>query len=86
MDNSILHLIFSNDYDAHDKSAIINERLTKKLDKAYTDLFELLTDEQKEKFEKYDNASLDEQCETNERYFKRGVKFGVLLLAECMFD
>lgn len=86
MQNSVIDEIYKNEYDAHAKSEKANGNLIEKASKAYDELIEALTEEQKVKFDNFLNLDLDEQCQSNADYFKRGVKFGVLIMAECMFD
>ena len=88
MENSVIDYIYETDqtiYDEVEKSKEYREASELVL-KVYNKLKETLTDEQKEEFEKFiDNEG---ECETikNRITFRCGVKYGVRIVAESMFD
>ena len=61
--------------------SILDERM-----KIHNKLIEMLTKEQREQFNKYIDSELGEFALSNDAYFKLGMKMGIRLAAECMFD
>lgn len=62
------------------------ERLRTKESELYDEFTKSLNKEQNEQFEKFIKILMDEECEASESYFRMGVKVGVRLVSECMFD
>lgn len=87
MEHSIIDFFLHND-DTHEAVKYSEEykKVSDKRYKIYKELTEILTEEQKEQFEKFVNLEIDEIALSNEAYFRLGVKVGVRLVSECMFD
>ena len=87
MEHSVIDYLLHND-DTHE--AIKYSKEYKKVSdtryKIYNELMAMLTEEQKEKLDKFVNLEIDEFALSNEAYFKSGLKAGVRLVSECMFD
>ncbi len=62
------------------------KELTALKQKVYDKLFETLSKEQKGLMKKYEDLESDAHVIYEEAYFRLGVKTGVRLTAECMFD
>ena len=87
MEHSIINYILHNDY-TH-KAVKYSEEYKKVSDKrfkVYEKLRNMLTDEQREQFDLFEELETEERCLKSESYFKLGVKVGVRLVSECMFD
>lgn len=87
MEHSIIDFLLHND-DTHETVKYSEEykKVSDKRYKIYKELTEILTEEQKEQFEKFVNLEIDEIALSNDAYFRLGVKVGVRLVSECMFD
>ena len=88
MEHSVIDFILNEDIDIPDKvyGELQSSKSIKKRDKYYNQLREMLTDEQKNLFDKYCELEVDEIRISNDTYFKEGVKIGVRIVAESMFD
>ena len=87
MEHSIIEYILYNDYTCEAvKYSKEYKRVSDKRYKIYNELREMLTNEQREKFDKYVDLEMDEFALSNDAYFKLGVKVGVRFVSECMFD
>ena len=87
MERSIIDFILHRD-DLHEGIRENKEyrRISDKRYKIYERLMETLSQEQKELFENFVNLEIDEFAIRNDDYFKMGVKIGVRLVSECIFD
>ena len=54
--------------------------------KVYERLYKMLTKEQREVFDKFEELETDERSRKVEIYLKAGIKMGMRLVAESMFD
>ena len=87
MEHSIIEYILHNDYTheavqySKEYEKVLDERM-----KIHNKLREMLTDEQRKQFDEYVNSELGEIALSNEAYFKLGIKMGVRLVSESMFD
>lgn len=86
MKNSIIEDLFVEAYDAHESKSTKQTSLHLKLSEAYNDFYGILSKEQQEMFKKLEDLQSDDMTVTEANYFKRGVKFAVRLLTECLFD
>lgn len=87
MEHSIIDYILHNDetHEAVRNSKEYN-KVSDKRYKIHNKLREMLTEEQREEFDKYIDLELEEFALSNEAYFKLGIKMGVRLVSESMFD
>lgn len=87
MEHSIIDIILNGD-EFHEKLHREPEyyEAFQKMNKSLQKFKETLTDEQKKVFDELENSVWEEHCMKNENYFRAGVKVGVRLVAECMFD
>ena len=87
MEHSIIDYLLHNDY-THEAVKYGEEykRISSERMKLHNKLKDMLTAEQNQIFNEYVNSELDEFALSNEAYFKLGMKIGVRLLSECMFD
>ena len=87
MEHSIIDFLLHNDY-THEAVIYGKEykQVSDKRFKIHNKLREMLTDEQREEFDKYVDLEIEEFALSNEAYFKSGLKVGVRLLSESMFD
>lgn len=87
MEHSIIDFML-NDGGVHEKIKCSDkyEKYRQEETKLYNEFTKTLNEEQQEQFEKFIEILMDEECEASETYFKMGVKIGVRLASECMFD
>lgn len=87
MEHSVIDFILNEDMDISGKVYVKLQDSDKvrERDKFYNQLRDMLTDEQKNLFDKYCELEVDETRISNDTYFKEGVKIGVRLVAESMF-
>lgn len=87
MEHSIIDFLLYNDV-THEAVKYSDEykKITDERMKIHNKLLEMLTEEQRKQFIEYVNSELGEFALSNDAYFKLGVKVGVRLLSECMFD
>ncbi len=88
MEHSIIDFIMNNDEETCKKvqADIKYKKISEKRYEIYLQLYEMLTKEQKEFFDKFEDLEIDELCRSTEIYFKEGVKVGIRLVAESMFQ
>ena len=87
MEHSIIDYILYND-NTHDAVKYSEEykKISRERMKIHDKLEGMLTEEQKQVFNEYVNSELGEIALSNDAYFKLGLKVGVRLVSECMFD
>ena len=87
MEHSMIDFLLHND-DMHEEVKYSKEykRVSDRRYKIYEELRGMLTEEQRQQFDKFVNLEIDEIALSNEAYFKTGIKVGVRLVSECMFD
>ena len=87
MEHSIIDFLLHNDY-THEAVKYSEEfkRISDERMKLHNKLKEMLTEEQSRLFNEYVNSELGEFALSNDAYFRLGIKVGVRLIAECMFD
>ena len=86
MEYSIIDFMLCNGVYEEIKYTKEYKRVSEKRFRIHEELTEMLTEEQKELFDKFVNLEIDETALSNEAYFKFGMKMGIRLLSECMFD
>lgn len=88
MEHSIIDFIMYNNEETGQKLQADRKykKISEKRYEIYLQLYEMLTKEQKEVFDTFENLGTDELCRTSEIYFKEGVKVGIRLVAESMFN
>lgn len=88
MEHSIIDFIMYNNEETGQKLQADRKykKISEKRYEIYLQLYEMLTKEQKEVFDTFENLGTDELCRTSEIYFKEGVKVGIRLVAESMFQ
>ena len=87
MEHSIIDfIVHDDDMHASVKYSKEYEKVSDKRYKIHDKLREMLSDEQKELFDRYVNLELDEFALSNEAYFKFGLKVGARFVAESMYD
>ncbi len=88
MERSVIDYIYETDdtiYEEVNKDKEYREASERAL-KIYHKLSEMLTDEQKEEFEKYIDNEADKEAIQNRIIFKCGIKYGTRFVAESMSD
>ena len=87
MEHSIIDfLIHTGDVHGEVKESRDCKRASDKRYKIYEELRKTLSEEQKEQFEKFVSLEIEEWALRNEGYFRLGIKTGVRLVSECIFD
>lgn len=88
MEHSIIDYIIHSDTDINQMAEFNEEhqKIERKLERVCTAFRETLTEEQKEQLDKLQELATLERCILGEKYFKAGMKIGVRLVAESMFD
>ena len=88
MEHSVIDYIINSNEEMHKKIEItVNyQNILRRKNRVYEKLIDMLNEEQKELFDKYMDNEDEEQGEIREGYFKMGMKFGIRLVAESMFD
>ena len=91
MEHSIINLIIKNEDRLHELVQKITKsaeyiKISERMDRAYDNFIKTLSKDQIELLNRLEEHEADEQVMVNESYFRTGVKLGVRLLAECMFD
>lgn len=88
MERSVIDFIFNSE-DTVDDEVQADKNYRKASEKSlelYDRLMATLSEEQKDVFDKFLEWHADEESIKLEKTFKCGVKYGVRLVAECMFD
>ena len=87
MEHSIIDIILHRDK-THEEIPETKEykEISDKRYKIYEKFREMLNDEQKKIFDEFEELETEERCIKAENYFRAGVKVGVRLASECMFD
>lgn len=88
MEYSVIDYIIHSDTDINQIVEFSEEhqKLERKIERVCTALRETLTEEQKEQLDKLEELETQARCISGEKYFKAGMKLGVRLVAESMFD
>ena len=88
MEYSVIDYIIHNDDEIRQKieTNLEYQKILRRKDRIYEKLIEKLTDEQKELFDKLDDTEAEEMNEIILSYFKAGMKLGIRIVAEGMFD
>ena len=88
MDYSIIDYIVNNDVEIRKEveAKLSYKAVLKRKDKIYEQLRDMLNEEQRELFDKFEETQAEELCEAIKSYFKAGMKIGIRVVAEGMFD
>ena len=88
MQNSFIDFILSVDSGIHEKIKQNKEyeKLSEEGFKIYDKLKDTLNGEQIMQLNKLSDTHMGLQCESSDKYFKAGVKFGVRFIIECLSD
>lgn len=88
MEQSVIDYIYYSD-DEMRKQIETNvefEALESRCNRLSEKLNALLTEEQKEVFKKYEDNMMEEYTVVSKMFFRKGVKVGIRIVAEGMFD
>lgn len=84
MQNTVINLLLSDELHENIKHSGEYKRLSGESLEIFGQLQKQLTAEQFAVFEKFTDLSMSAECESNEAYFKEGVKTGMRFAVECL--
>lgn len=88
MEHSVIDYIINNDDEMRKQAetTVEYQDILRRQDKLHEKLTNTFSDEQKDLFERFEENIIEEISEIVKSYFKMGMKLGVRLVAESMFD